>query len=908
MTFGVPLYASIELSDIEAGTGGFAINGVSAGDESGRSVSNAGDVNGDGLDDLIVGANGDDPNGDGSGASYVVFGKSGGTTVELSDVEAGTGGFVINGGSAGDQSGFSVSNAGDINGDGLSDLIVGAPGDDPNGNGSGAAFVVFGKSSGTAVELSDVEAGTGGFVINGVSAGDQSGYSVSNAGDVNGDGLEDLIVGAPGDDPNGNGSGASYVVFGKSGSTTVELSDIEAGTGGFVINGFSAGDKSGVSVSNAGDVNGDGLDDLVVAAPWARHSGKDWIGRFITGEHYVVFGKSADTTAVELSTLEADSGGFAMTSSTSYSIGQSVSNAGDINGDGLDDIIFGSPLWAVPYDFYGGSFVVFGKTDSAAVSQAGLRSSIGGFDIDGFDLYSGTSVSSAGDINGDGLDDFFVGANRKGIVVFGNTAGSTLTLAINAYQHASFESASSAGDVNGDGLDDLIIGARFNDPNGTSSGASFVVFGVSPFGTIVLAGATGIGTSGNDNLLGNDLDNVIYGLSGDDILDGGDGGDTLIGGGGVDTYVGGTGIDRVQYQDITAGLRADLQMPSTNTGAAAGETYQSIEDLLGSQGDDTILGDNNANTLFGYYGNDTIWGRNGNDSLRGGDGDDNLIGGRDVDTYVGGNGTDRVQYQDFAAGLRVDLLSPYTNTGAAAGETFISIEDLLGSHGDDFVLGDHNANKLLGYHGNDTIYGRGGDDSLEGGDGNDVLIGNGGVDAYVGGNGTDRVQYQDITASLRADLLNPSTNTGEAAGETFNSIEDLLGSQSDDTILGDDNANDLFGYYGDDIIFGRGGSDILRGNDGADKLNGGAGDDIMLGGADIDTFCFDGTGFGMDRIIDFDIASETIDLTAYVGLTFGDLTIADVGGRALISFAFGEIVLTGIVAADVTSGIFDFAA
>ena len=130
MTFGVPLYASIELSDIEAGTGGFAINGVSAGDESGRSVSNAGDVNGDGLDDLIVGANGDDPNGDGSGASYVVFGKSGGTTVELSDVEAGTGGFVINGGSAGDQSGFSVSNAGDINGDGLNDLIVGAPGDD----------------------------------------------------------------------------------------------------------------------------------------------------------------------------------------------------------------------------------------------------------------------------------------------------------------------------------------------------------------------------------------------------------------------------------------------------------------------------------------------------------------------------------------------------------------------------------------------------------------------------------------------------------------------------------------------------------------------------------------------------------------------------------------------------------
>ncbi|MCP5086733.1 MAG: hypothetical protein GY952_08035, partial [Rhodobacteraceae bacterium] len=139
-----------------------------------------------------------------------------GTAVELSDVQmsSNTSGFVINGVSADDRSGFSVSSAGDVNGDGLDDLIVGAHGDDPNGYDSGASFVVYGKTSGASIELSDVEAGIGGFVINGVSADDYSGVSVSSAGDVNGDGFDDLIVGAWRDDPNGNNSGASFVIYG----------------------------------------------------------------------------------------------------------------------------------------------------------------------------------------------------------------------------------------------------------------------------------------------------------------------------------------------------------------------------------------------------------------------------------------------------------------------------------------------------------------------------------------------------------------------------------------------------------------------------------------------------------------------------------------------------------------------
>jgi hypothetical protein len=209
--------------------------------------------------------------------------------VNLSDVVAGTGGFVLNGIDPGDQSGYSVSGARDVNGDCLADLIVGAIGADPGGNNNaGETYVVFGKSDGAPVNFSDVVAGTGGFVINGIDPDDYLGVGVSGAGDVNGDGLADLIVGALSADPGGNGeAGESYVVFGKADTASVNLSDVTAGTGGFVINGIDPGDLSGYSVSGAGDVNGDGLADLVVGAYGANPGGN--LG---AGESYVVFGPS----------------------------------------------------------------------------------------------------------------------------------------------------------------------------------------------------------------------------------------------------------------------------------------------------------------------------------------------------------------------------------------------------------------------------------------------------------------------------------------------------------------------------------------------------------------------------------------------------------------------------------------
>jgi hypothetical protein len=236
-------------------------------DAAGFSVSAAGDVNGDGFDDLIVGAPDAEGNAANSGVSYVVYGRDDHTAVDLSEIVGHC--FEINGVSTGDQSGYSVSSAGDVNGDGFDDLIVGAPNADGKAENPGANYVVFGKSDDDAVDLSTLEENATGFVTNDTSEGDQFGFSVSTAGDISDDGFDDLIIGAPAADGNFDSSGVSYVVYGKADSGAVDLSAIAEGVGGFVINGTSGGDGFGTSVSAAGDVNGDGFDDSIVGAPHA---------------------------------------------------------------------------------------------------------------------------------------------------------------------------------------------------------------------------------------------------------------------------------------------------------------------------------------------------------------------------------------------------------------------------------------------------------------------------------------------------------------------------------------------------------------------------------------------------------------------------------------------------------------
>ncbi|NER99143.1 MAG: hypothetical protein F6J86_35860, partial [Symploca sp. SIO1B1] len=476
------------LSDLD-GSNGFALNGINEGDLSGVSVSSAGDINGDGIDDLIIGAHLADPNGKTkAGQSYVVFGQSNGfsASLELSSLD-GSNGFAINGINADDHSNFSVSRAGDVNNDGIDDLIVGGYNADPNGKvNAGQSYVIFGHSNGfdANFELSSLN-GSNGFTLNGINAHDWSGWSVSSAGDIDNDGLDDLIIGAYRADPNRNfGAGQSYVVFGSSNgfSANFELSSLN-GSNGFVLNGIAASDGSGMSVSNAGDINGDGIDDLIIGA-W-RYYGN---GR--PGQSYVVFGSSNGFNAsFELSSLDG-SNGFVINGIEAHDVsGRSVSSAGDINGDGIDDLVIGA-------SGAGQSYVVFGSSNgfSANFELSSLNGS-NGFAINSIAKGDrlGLSVSSAGDINGDGIDDLVIGASAgagKSYVVFGSTDGFNASLELSNLDGSngfilkgigagdnSGRSVNSAGDINGDGIDDLIIGAWTADPNDNNSGQSYVVFG-----------------------------------------------------------------------------------------------------------------------------------------------------------------------------------------------------------------------------------------------------------------------------------------------------------------------------------------------------------------------------------------------------------------------------------------------
>ncbi len=400
-----PRPAAVSLADLD-GTNGFEINGLASPEQLGFAVSGLGDINGDGIDDMIVGAA---PRGHLPGRCFVVFGRSTpfDPVVNVLDLD-GTDGFRLDG-AVGLGAGVGLASAGDFNGDGLSDVLIGEPFNSANGELSGRTYVVFGSAdpvpaSRNLAELSGAEV----LRIDG-QQDDLAGFALAGIGNFNADDYADILIGAPITAGIGLNVGRSYVVYGRPSTSDevappVRLGELDPQQG-FVM--FGEGGNFGATVSGVGDFNGDGLGDLMIGAPNA--TGVD----LRTGRSYVLFGTSEPfPEPIMMGALDGNAGFKLDGEIFRDKSGNSISGAGDVNGDGFADLVIGAAD-ALNSTDQGRSYVVYGHAGPfPSEFLLELLDGRNGYKIDGAERLdqSGSTVAGSGDLNGDGLADVVIGA------------------------------------------------------------------------------------------------------------------------------------------------------------------------------------------------------------------------------------------------------------------------------------------------------------------------------------------------------------------------------------------------------------------------------------------------------------------------------------------------------------------
>ena len=817
------------------------------------------------------------------------------------------------------------------------DTLRGGAGADTLDGGAGIDIVHYDFSTAGGITL-DLGLGTG---VGGDAQGDtftgiENVYATNFADDLTGDGNGNTLFGNGGNDTIHGAAGNDSIV-GGSGNDTITGGDgsdaLRGGDGDDSLDGGNGIDTvyydwsaAGVTVDLLlGTATGEGTDTLtnIENVVGSSHNDQLWGGAGVgtlaggdgndnlisgagatvldggSGTDWANYYRSTASVTVSLATLTASGG---------YAEGDTLIGTEWVFGSSHDDVLTGDAGANILDGYLGYDILDGGAGNDQLYGQ------------DGNDVLEG----------GAGADTLDGGGDHD--VLYGQDGDDHL---IGAGGHDTLEGGAGADTIDGgDGIDV----ARYD-----SSQSGVTVNLVT--GTGVGGDAEGDVLTGIEQIAGSAYDDVLTGDAGTNLLAGYGGNDTLIGGAGADHFDGGTGVDIVSYAGAGVGVSVNLMTGATVGGDSVGDTFVSIESIVGTDHNDVLSGDGVANTIWGGIGNDGLYGEAGNDTLFGGNGDDTVFGqegddvlhgGAGADILDGGVGIDHAWYVDSSVGVSVNLSTGATAGGTAAGDTFISIENLHGSAHNDVLTGDAVANTIWGAAGDDTLNGGAGDDSLWGGDGADTLNGDAGSDSFRGGlgadvlnggDGGDIVWYDDSTASVIVNLnIATGQSGGTAEGDLLSNIENLGGSAHADLLYGHSEANVIVGGDGNDQIWGYGGTDTLYGDagddsvfagdandtvyggDGSDSIRGGAGADHIDGGDGGDIVWYDDSSVGVT--VDLSLTTQVggiadgdtlVNIENLAGSAYNDTLRGDGASNAIVGLA-GDDTLDGGAGADSLHG------